>query len=208
MSTAHRRQFLIVTSSTPRSRRWAKTGATQRRILDAATEVFATNGFAAATIADMVTISGASIGSIYHHFGGKSELFQAIFDEFTGSVHRRVQDAMEQACEVRSDRRRLFELQVKTCLEAIRENRLAARVMASGDMPPGFDVARRSLMTAACRSWMKVLELESSPRGELLSRVLINTVTESAAMVAECDDPAIVQPIIDAANECIVRLTE
>jgi AcrR family transcriptional regulator len=34
-------------------------------------------------MADIVDHSGASIGSIYHHFGGKKELFLAIFDRLT-----------------------------------------------------------------------------------------------------------------------------
>ena len=64
-------------------RRWAKTGATQRRILDAATEVLATRAFAAATMADVVVASGASIGSICHHFGeldksGRGQLLSRI----------------------------------------------------------------------------------------------------------------------------------
>jgi AcrR family transcriptional regulator len=33
--------------------------------------VFAARGFTAATMADIVDHSAASIGSIYHHFGGK-----------------------------------------------------------------------------------------------------------------------------------------
>jgi AcrR family transcriptional regulator len=56
-------------TTNPRVRRWAKTDDTQRRILDAATDVFGTRGFTAATMADVVAASGASIGSIYHHFG-------------------------------------------------------------------------------------------------------------------------------------------
>jgi AcrR family transcriptional regulator len=36
-----------------------KSGVTQQRILDAATEVFATRGFIAATMADVVASSGA-----------------------------------------------------------------------------------------------------------------------------------------------------
>jgi len=39
---------------TSATRRWAKTDATQQRILDAATEVFAARGFTAATMADIV----------------------------------------------------------------------------------------------------------------------------------------------------------
>jgi hypothetical protein len=41
------------------TRRWAKTDATQQRILDAATDVFAARGFTAATMADIVDHSGA-----------------------------------------------------------------------------------------------------------------------------------------------------
>ena len=71
---------------TASTRRWAKTDATQQRILDAATEVFSTRGFSAATMADIVDHSGASIGSIYHHFGGKKELFLAIYDRLSAEV--------------------------------------------------------------------------------------------------------------------------
>lgn len=195
-------------SSATKPRRWTKTDATQRRIVDAAIEVFANSGFTAATIADVVTQSGASTGSIYHHFGGKSELFQAIFDQLTNAVQQRVHAAVKQPDESPLDRRRLFELQVQTCLEAIWENRGAAKVLGSADTPPGFELARNSRMTAACRSWMRVLELDQSARGELLGFVLTTTVTRAATMVTDCDDPAEVQPIIDAANECIARLIE
>jgi AcrR family transcriptional regulator len=44
-----------------------------RAILDAALEAFAAKGFSAATVADVRRISGASTGSIYHHFGGGKE---------------------------------------------------------------------------------------------------------------------------------------
>src|ERR1700758_600913 len=84
-------------ATSAQARRWAKTGATQQRILDAATEVFATRGFSAATVADVVAGSGASVGSIYHHFGGKNELFLAIFERMAGAVDRRIETAMRQA---------------------------------------------------------------------------------------------------------------
>ena len=68
------------------ARRWAKTDDTQQRIIDAAIEVFGARGFSAATMADIVDHSGASIGSIYHHFAGKRELFLAIFGSSDASV--------------------------------------------------------------------------------------------------------------------------
>lgn len=191
------------------ARRWAKTDATQRRIVDAATEVFATRGFTAATMADVVTASGASIGSIYHHFGGKSELFYAIFEQMADAVDRRIDAAKQQAGPTGSqeaDRRRVFELHVRAYLEAMWENRRLAKVLSSGDTPPGFEVARRDRMQAAFRSWMAVLELDKSVRGRLLSRVLVATTAESSLMVTECDDPDDVAAITDAAIDCIDRL--
>ncbi|HZN89214.1 MAG TPA: TetR/AcrR family transcriptional regulator [Thermoleophilaceae bacterium] len=54
---------------------------TSRRqdILDAALAAFTENGFAAATVDDVRRRSGASVGSIYHHFGGKQELAEALY---------------------------------------------------------------------------------------------------------------------------------
>ena len=194
-------------TTSAQARRWAKTGATQQRILDAATEVFATRGFTAATMADVVAGSGASIGSIYHHFGGKSELFLAIFEQMADAVDRRIDAAMRQA-EDRLDGRRVFELHVRAYLEAMWDNRRLARVLTSGDTPAGFEIARRDRMQAAFRSWMAVLELDKSLRGQLLSRVLVATMAESSLMVAGCENPDDVPEIIDATIEWVDRLTE
>jgi AcrR family transcriptional regulator len=189
------------------TRRWSKTGATQRRILDAATEVFATRGFAAATMADVVAGSGTSIGSIYHHFGGKSELFLAMFEQMAVDVDRRIDAAMQQVGEG-ADPRVVFELHVRAFLESMWENQRLAQVLTSGDTPAGFQVARRNRMQAAFRRWMAVLELDPSVRGELLRRLLVASIAESSLLIAECDNADDVQTIIGATLEWIDRLTE
>src|SRR5580700_8325297 len=61
--------------------RWGRTANTQRALLDAAREVFTSRGFSEASIADVVERAGSSVGSLYHHFGGKSELFLALWHE-------------------------------------------------------------------------------------------------------------------------------
>lgn len=50
-------------------------------ILAAALECFAEHGFAATTIEEIRRRSGASIGSIYHHFGGKEGLAAELYVE-------------------------------------------------------------------------------------------------------------------------------
>src|ERR1051326_4665406 len=66
---------------------WGRTAQTQRVLLDAARAVFTEQGFDRTSIADLVERAGSSVGSLYHHFGGKSELFLALWQE-----HQKVQE--------------------------------------------------------------------------------------------------------------------
>lgn len=189
---------------TAATRRWAKTDATQQRILDAATDVFAARGFTAATMADIVDHSGASIGSIYHHFGGKKELFLAIFDRLTAEIDAYIDAATEDS---ELEGRVAFEANARAYLNAIWAYRRAALVLASGDTPAGFDEIRRSNMLRGFGRWMAVLELDTSPRGQLLTRILVDVMAEASGMVMMCENPANVRPITDATIETLNRLT-
>jgi AcrR family transcriptional regulator len=51
------------------------------QILDAALEAFVGDGYAATTIAHLCRLSGASVGSIYHHFGDKEGVAAALYVE-------------------------------------------------------------------------------------------------------------------------------
>src|SRR5215203_1122980 len=55
------------------------TSVRREEILSAALSAFTEKGFAAATIEDVRRLSGASTGSIYHHFGGKEGLAAALY---------------------------------------------------------------------------------------------------------------------------------
>jgi AcrR family transcriptional regulator len=193
-----------MTTSAP-TRRWAKTDATQQRILDAATDVFAARGFTAATMADIVDHSGASIGSIYHHFGGKKELFLAIFERLAADVSSRIDSAPVLAAEL--GRQQPLEASARVYLDAMWVNRRAAMVLVSGDTPAGFDTVLRSSMLKGFRRWTSVLDLDTSPRGQLLTRTLVAVMVEASAMVIMYDDAAQVGPITDAVVEWIGRLT-
>src|SRR5260370_7178204 len=57
---------------------WSRTAETRRVLLSAAREVFVERGFADASVSEVVERAGSSVGSLYHHFGGKTELFMAL----------------------------------------------------------------------------------------------------------------------------------
>lgn len=58
---------------------YAKTEARKRQILAAALDCFLEKGFAETTMKDVARRSGASNGSIYHHFGAKEGLARALY---------------------------------------------------------------------------------------------------------------------------------
>jgi AcrR family transcriptional regulator len=210
MTTSARPEDWVYSAAGPRlsdvrQRRWAKTDATQQRILDAATDVFAARGFTAATMADIVDHSGASIGSIYHHFGGKRELFLAIFERLAADVSSRIDSAPVRPAKL--GRKRALKASARVYLDAIWANRRAAMVLTSGDTPAGFDAVLRSSMRNGVRRWTSLLELDTSPRGQLLTRILVAVMAEASAMVIMCDNADEVGPITDATAEWIDRLT-
>jgi AcrR family transcriptional regulator len=53
----------------------------RQAILDAALRSFTEKGVAAATVEDVRRLSGASVGSIYHHFGDKEGIAAALYVE-------------------------------------------------------------------------------------------------------------------------------
>jgi AcrR family transcriptional regulator len=155
-------------------------------------------------MADIVGQSGASIGSIYHHFGGKRELFLAIYDRLSAEVELHVAEAAQQGGDL--DNRQAFAVHARAYLDAIWQNRRAAMMMASGDVPADFEEVRRRNTLTFFHRWMGVLHVDFSKRGQLLSRVLIAIMSEASLMVAMCDDVADVEPITDATIEWIGRL--
>src|SRR5690242_4534718 len=76
---------------------WARTAETQRALLDAARAVFTEQGFADASIADVVERAGSSVGSLYHHFGGKSELFIALWQDYQQAQEADASEAVARA---------------------------------------------------------------------------------------------------------------
>jgi AcrR family transcriptional regulator len=65
----------------PKRRSWASTPATRRRILDAALDCFDERGTAGTTIEDICSAAGLHVGSIYHHFAGKADVFEHLARE-------------------------------------------------------------------------------------------------------------------------------
>lgn len=71
------------------------TSARRQAILDAALDVFLEKGVLEATIQDIRERSGASIGSIYHHYKSKESIAASLVVEGYASINRHVLAAIE-----------------------------------------------------------------------------------------------------------------
>jgi AcrR family transcriptional regulator len=60
----------------------------REQILDAALRSFNEKGVAATTVDDVLRRSGASVGSLYHHFGGKEQLAEELYLEILRDYQR------------------------------------------------------------------------------------------------------------------------
>lgn len=64
----------------PQSRRELYSEATRAALLDEATRLFATRGYAGTSLEDVAAASQVTRGAVYHHFDGKQALFEAVLD--------------------------------------------------------------------------------------------------------------------------------
>jgi AcrR family transcriptional regulator len=62
--------------------------ATRRRLLDAATEEFAVRGIAGARVDRIAQAAASNKAQIYHYFGSKDALFEAVFDRVVQATLR------------------------------------------------------------------------------------------------------------------------
>jgi AcrR family transcriptional regulator len=190
-----------------RARTWTSTSATKEKVLDAAVEVFGEHGFTAATMAEIVERSGVSVGSIYHHFGGKSEVFNAIWEDFVGLLRSRVDEVVQAARQGgETDGFELFVVGSREYLWLIWENRAQARVVAMGDTPPGFDVQRRRASRVGGDSEVAVLGLGPSRRERLFGDFLLAMRNETTIALFSTKAEADAQELIDEAEKYFRRL--
>ncbi|HVU60782.1 MAG TPA: TetR/AcrR family transcriptional regulator [Mycobacteriales bacterium] len=162
-----------------------RASATRAALLAAARDAFAAGGFTDANITDVVARAGASVGSLYHHFGGKADLYLALFEDYQARQEQRTADAVRQSrARGVDDPMQLWLAGAMSYLRGCWEERDLARVFLDGGGPPGFElIARRRY-----REWVRVngilLRTDDEPLGETLVTVLTTVVAEAGREVA------------------------
>ena len=178
---------------------WGRTAQTQRALLDAARQVFTEQGFTHASIADVVERAGSSVGSLYHHFGGKSELFLALWQEHQQTHEEAASKAVAQARRAGvTDTTELFCTGARAFLEGSWLRRDLALLFVSGDGPPGFEVVQRHRGSEWVAQNDALLGLPDTSLDRLYAAVLTSLIGEGAREVAAARNRRQANGIIDA----------
>jgi AcrR family transcriptional regulator len=186
---------------------WGRTAQTRRALLDAARAVFTEQGFADASIADVVERAGSSVGSLYHHFGGKSELFLALWQEHQAGHEEAASKAVAQARrDGVTDPGELFAAGARAFLQGSWQRRDLTLLFLSGDAPPGFELMQRR----RSREWAgqndALLGLPDTALDRLYAAALTSLIGEGAREVAACRTRRQASRIVDAVVEYARRL--
>ena len=98
--------------------------STRERILDAALNIFASKGYHATRLDEIVDESHTSKGAIYFHFPNKERLFIALVDQFADLLERRVTEAIQLAAGMGRVR-----LALETVIETFSKYRRPAKIL-------------------------------------------------------------------------------
>ncbi|GAA2369846.1 TetR/AcrR family transcriptional regulator [Nonomuraea africana] len=176
--------------------------ATRAALLDAAREVFVEKGFAESGVTDVVAKAKASVGSLYHHFSGKADLYLALFEEFQSRQSQRTkQAARELRATGENDPMRVFVAAARAYLAGSLEERELAALFLRGDGPPGFEVIMRDRL----RTWAK-LNATLFDGDDALVVVITGALAAAVSEVVLSEDEAAARRLADDVLAIIGRI--
>jgi len=183
-------------SAGKRSRRkqGARTEATRTALIEAARRLFAERGYDGVATEEIVRAAGVTRGALYHHFGGKAELLEAVYERLEA-------EATEQVARI------VLGSELESPIEAMKAGAEAfldecakpdLRQIVLHDAPAvlGWDRWREigaanglGLIEASLTAAVEAGEIRPLPV-KPLAHLLIGALDEAAMLVARAEDPA------------------
>jgi AcrR family transcriptional regulator len=190
--------------------RRGRAAATRRSLMVAALATFTARGYGGASIAEIVERSRASVGSLYHHYGGKAGLYIALWEEFQEEQECQTAQAVAAArAEGITDPIALFVVGARAYLEGSWARRDVARLFLENDAPAGFDLIRRRRNRKWVRQNTKLLHADAEERADQVRVLVLTTViAEAGREVAACADAAEAGEITDEICRILAHLSQ
>jgi AcrR family transcriptional regulator len=181
--------------------------ATRAALVGAARAAFTSGGYAEANVTDIVAAAGASVGSLYHHFTGKADLFLTLFEEFHSRLAERTRTAVRQLREADcGEPKQLFLAGARAYLDGCIAERDLSALFMRGDGPPGFELVMRRRQREWAEKNAEFFARGTDPAGDAVAIVLTGALMLAVAEVSLGGDTAAARSLADQVIEVIARI--
>jgi AcrR family transcriptional regulator len=167
--------------------------STRDALIEAARALFAERGYAAVGTEEIVRAAGVTRGALYHHFGGKRDLFEAVYERIEAELAQRIAEgALSSGAAAPLDAMRAG---AEMFLQAATEPEAQRIVLLDGPAVLGWDRWREiaaehglGLIEATLQAAVDAGAIRAQPVRPL-AHVLMGALDEAAMLVARAEDP-------------------
>jgi AcrR family transcriptional regulator len=176
---------------------------TRRGLIATAEKLFTLNGYAATSLDAIVNGTKVTKGALYHHFGGKQDLFESVFDKVESRAAKRIRKALKGE----RDPWRKANAGLRAFLETVQEPEYRRVVMQDG--PAVLGIARFREQEARS-TYGLVAEIVRSvsdgsdwkldePMLDTFTQVFFGAMTAAGQVVSADPDPEAASARVEAA---------
>ncbi len=170
-----------------------RTEATRGALMDAARRLFTERGYDAVGTEEIVRAAGVTRGALYHHFGGKAELLEAVYERLEAESTERVArivlgSELESPLEA-------MKAGVEAFLDECAKPELQRIVLHDAPAVLGWDRWREiaaanglGLIEASLAAAIEAGEIRPLPVRPL-AHLLLGALDEAAMLIARAEDP-------------------
>lgn len=177
---------------------------TRQQLLAAGRKAFAEQGYHAASMDQLTADVGLTRGALYHHFGSKRGLFEAVVEQIDTEMAGRLRDALKDT----TDRRQALIEEGVAYIRLALEPEFQRIVLRDGPAVLGAPMHWPSQNACLAGTIARIQQLVDSGQiapvdAEAAARLLDGAALDAALWIAGSEDPA---AVAQRATEAFIRL--
>jgi AcrR family transcriptional regulator len=169
----------------------AQSEATRAALIAAARELFAEQGYAGVGTEEIVRAAGVTRGALYHHFTGKRQLFEAVYEDVERQL---VEQIAASAISSATDPLQALHAGAQAFLDACEDPAVQRIALVDAPSVLGWERWREigmrygfGLVQATVQAAMDAGLIDEQPV-EALSHLLLGAIDEGAMLIARASD--------------------
>jgi AcrR family transcriptional regulator len=169
----------------------AQSEATRAALIATARALFAERGYAGVGTEEIVRTAGVTRGALYHHFAGKKELFEAVYEDVERQL---VEQIAASAISSATDPLEALHAGAQAFLDACEDPAVQRIALVDAPSVLGWEQWREiglrygfGLVRATVEAAMDAGLIERQPV-DALSHLLLGAIDEGAMLIARADD--------------------